>query len=71
LKFYADVHRSKRNGEGFRITYSTDGITFKHVDSFSEVPAGPGDEAIHGYTTTPTHGRLDRTSEKGSGGLLS
>jgi hypothetical protein len=29
LKFYADVHRTKRNGEGFRITYSTDGITFK------------------------------------------
>jgi hypothetical protein len=25
LKFYADVHRSKRNGEGCRITYTTDG----------------------------------------------
>jgi hypothetical protein len=43
LKFYADVHRTKRNGEGFRITYTTDGITFKHIDSFSEIPAKPGD----------------------------
>jgi hypothetical protein len=25
------------------ITYTTDGITFKHVDSFGEIPAGPGD----------------------------
>jgi len=44
LKFYADVHRSKRNGEGFRITYTTDGTTFKHTDGFGEVPAGPGDK---------------------------
>jgi hypothetical protein len=44
LKFYADVHRSKRNGEGYRITYTTDGTAFKHVDSFGEVPAGPGDK---------------------------
>ena len=44
MKFYADVHRTKRNGEGFRITYTTDGTTFKHVDSFSEIPAGPGDK---------------------------
>ena len=44
MKFYADVHRSKRNGEGFRITYTTDGTTFKHTDGFGEVPAGPGDK---------------------------
>jgi hypothetical protein len=43
LKFYADVHRTKKNSERYRITYTTDGITFKHVDSFSEIPAGPGD----------------------------
>jgi hypothetical protein len=54
LKFYADVHRSKRNGEGFRITYSTDGITFRHVDSFSEVPAGPGDRLFMD-TLPPQH----------------
>jgi len=54
LKFYADVHRSKRNGEGFRITYSTDGITFRHVDSFSEVPAGPGDKLFMD-TLPPQH----------------
>jgi hypothetical protein len=54
LKFYADVHRSKRNGEGFRITYSTDGITFRHVDSFSEIPAGPGDRLFMD-TIPPQH----------------
>jgi hypothetical protein len=54
LKFYADVHRSKRNGEGFRITYTTDGITFRHVDSFSEVPAGPGDKLFMD-TIPPQH----------------
>ena len=54
MKFYADVHRSKRNGEGFRITYTTDGITFKHVDSFSEIPAGPGDRLFMD-TIPPQH----------------
>jgi hypothetical protein len=54
LKFYADVHRTKRNGEGFRITYTTDGITFKHVDSFSEIPAGPGDKLFMD-TIPPQH----------------
>jgi hypothetical protein len=54
LKFYADVHRSKRNGEGCRITYTTDGITFKHVDSFSEIPARPGDKLFMD-TLPPQH----------------
>jgi hypothetical protein len=44
LKFYADVHRTKKNSERYRITYTTDGKTFKHVDSFNEIPAGPGDK---------------------------
>jgi hypothetical protein len=44
LKFYADVHRTKKNSERFRITYTTDGKAFRHVDSFSEIPAGPGDK---------------------------
>jgi hypothetical protein len=43
LKFYADVHKTKKNKERYRITYTTDGTTFKHVDSFSEIPAKPGD----------------------------
>jgi hypothetical protein len=35
LKFYADVHRTKKNKERYQdITYTTDGTTFKHVDSF-------------------------------------
>jgi hypothetical protein len=54
LKFYADVHRSKRNDEGYRITYTTDGITFKHIDSFSEIPAGPGDKLFMD-TLPPQH----------------
>jgi hypothetical protein len=44
LKFYADVHRTKKNSERYRITYTVDGTTFRHVDGFSEIPAGPGDK---------------------------
>jgi len=54
LKFYADVHKTKKNGEGFRITYTTDGITFRHVDSFGEIPAGPGDKLFMD-TLPPQH----------------
>jgi hypothetical protein len=41
LKFYVDVHRGMRSVEGFRITYSTDGKAFRHVDSFSGFRLGP------------------------------
>jgi len=54
LKFYADVHKTKRNGEGFRITYTTDGTTFRHVDSLGEIPAGPGDKLFMD-TIPPQH----------------
>ncbi|MDT7877048.1 MAG: hypothetical protein RQ862_00650 [Candidatus Caldarchaeales archaeon] len=54
MKFYVDVHRGKRGVEGFRISYSTDGKAFRHVDSFSEVPAGPGDELFMD-TLPPQH----------------
>jgi hypothetical protein len=54
LKFYADVYRSKRNGEGYRITYTTYGTAFKHVDGFGEVPAGPGDK-LFTDTLPPQH----------------
>jgi hypothetical protein len=54
LKFYADVHKTKKNSEGYRITYSTDGTTFKHVDSLGEVPAGPGDKLFMD-TLPPQH----------------
>jgi hypothetical protein len=54
LKFYADVHRTKKNSERYRITYSTDGITFKHIDSFGEIPAGPGDKLFMD-TLPPQH----------------
>jgi hypothetical protein len=32
LRYHADVHRETWNGEGFRITYTTYGVSFKHVD---------------------------------------
>jgi hypothetical protein len=38
------VHRRARNGEGYRITFSVDGITFKHVDGFGDIPAKSGDK---------------------------
>jgi len=42
-RFYCDVHRTGKNGEGFRITFTTDGVSFRHVDSFADVPAREGD----------------------------
>jgi hypothetical protein len=44
LEFYADVHKTKKNSEMYRITYTSDGTTFRHVDSLGEIPAGPGDK---------------------------
>jgi hypothetical protein len=52
LKFYADVHKTKKNNERYRITYTIDGTAFKHVDSFGEIPAGPGDKLF--MDTIPT-----------------
>jgi len=54
LKFYADVHRTKKNSERYRITYTTDGTTFRHVDGFGEIPAGPGDKLFMD-TLPPQH----------------
>jgi hypothetical protein len=54
LKFYADVHRTKKNSERYRMTYSTDGKAFRHVDGFGEVPAGPGDKLFMD-TLPPQH----------------
>ncbi len=46
VKYFCDVHRARRNGGGFRITYSTDGERFRHVDGFEELPAGSGDGVL-------------------------
>ncbi|MEM0349301.1 MAG: hypothetical protein QXD24_03875 [Candidatus Caldarchaeum sp.] len=43
MRFYADVHR-KRDDTGYRITYTTDGENFRHVDSPSEIPVEAGDK---------------------------
>ncbi|MEM4341685.1 MAG: hypothetical protein QXH32_01905 [Candidatus Caldarchaeum sp.] len=44
-RFYADIHR-KKDDSGYRITYTTDGENFRHVDSPSEIPVGPGDKVF-------------------------
>jgi hypothetical protein len=46
VKYFCDVHRRAKNGEGYRITYTTDGITFKHTDRFAEIPATTGDKVF-------------------------
>jgi hypothetical protein len=46
LRRCSDVHRTKKNSGRYGITYTTDGTTFRHVDSFSEMPAGPGDQVF-------------------------
>ncbi|MEM2042322.1 MAG: hypothetical protein QW410_03095, partial [Nitrososphaerota archaeon] len=43
MRFYCDVHR-KKDESGFRITYTTDGKSFKHIDDPTEIPAKPGDQ---------------------------
>jgi hypothetical protein len=43
-RFFCDVHRRARNGEGYRISFSVDGVTFKHVDGFGDIPAKSGDK---------------------------
>jgi hypothetical protein len=43
-RFFCDVHRKAKNGDGYRITFTMDGITFRHVDSFTDIPAREGDK---------------------------
>jgi hypothetical protein len=43
VRYFCDVHRRAKNGEGYRITFTTDGVTFRHVDSFTDIPATTGD----------------------------
>jgi hypothetical protein len=54
LRRCSDIHRTKKNSERYRITYTTDGITFRHVDGFGEIPAGPGDRLVMD-TLPPQH----------------
>jgi hypothetical protein len=42
MRIFADVHR-KKDDSGYRITYTTDGEVFKHVDSPIELPVEAGD----------------------------
>jgi len=45
-RFFCDVHRRARNGEGYRITFTTDGVTFRRADSFAEIPVKAGDKVF-------------------------
>jgi hypothetical protein len=45
--------RRIRRDTGYKIHY-TDGTTFKHVDSFNNIPAGPGDRLFMD-TLPPQH----------------
>ncbi|MEM2652222.1 MAG: hypothetical protein QXU87_09130 [Candidatus Caldarchaeum sp.] len=45
MRIYCDVHR-RRDDSGYRVTYTTDGENFRHVDSPSEIPAGHGDQVF-------------------------
>jgi hypothetical protein len=44
VKYFCDVHRRAKSGEEYRITFTTDGVTFRHVDSFEDIPAKSGDK---------------------------
>jgi hypothetical protein len=44
VRYFCDVHRKAKNGEGYRITFTTDGVTFKSVDSFGDIPAKSDDK---------------------------
>jgi hypothetical protein len=44
VRFFCDVHRKAKNCEGYRITFTADGVTFRHVDSFVDIPAKSGDK---------------------------
>jgi hypothetical protein len=45
-RFFCDIHRKAKMDEGYRITYTTDGVTFRHVDSFAEIPVKAGDKVF-------------------------
>jgi hypothetical protein len=46
VKCFCDIHRKAKNGEGYRITFTTDGVTFNHVESFAEIPVKAGDKVF-------------------------
>jgi hypothetical protein len=43
-RFFCDVHRRAKNGEGYRITFTTYGVSFRHVDCFEDIPVRAGDK---------------------------
>jgi hypothetical protein len=49
VRYFCDIHRKAKNGEGYKITFSLDGVTFKHVDRFEDIPAKARDKI---YTDT-------------------
>jgi hypothetical protein len=54
VRYFCDVRRKAGNSEGYRITFTTDGVTFKRVDSIEDIPARAGDK-INTDTTPLNH----------------
>ncbi len=46
VRWFCDVHRTRKNKEGVRITYTVDGKSFGHADSFEDLPARAGDKVF-------------------------
>jgi hypothetical protein len=69
-RFFCDVHRRARNGEGYRITFTTDGVTFKHVDGFAEIPVRAGDKVFVDVVPLQSYRWCGRASKMWCGALL-
>ncbi len=46
VKIYADVHRTNKNGEGYKITYTMDGVVFESTDKPENILARKGDRVF-------------------------
>jgi hypothetical protein len=44
VRYFCDVHRKAKNGEEYRITFSVDGVTFRYVDRFEDIPVRAEDK---------------------------
>ena len=54
IRCYADIHRTRKNREGYKITYTFDGKEFRHVDNPEDIPLCIGDR-LYVDTVPITH----------------
>jgi len=45
-RIYCDIHRTRKGGGGFKITFTTDGVTFREANDFTELSALTGDSVF-------------------------